>query len=78
MPVVKYAIVARANVADGLHALLLGSGGRNFVEASPTANKWGIGMGMKDVQTQAVREGENLLGQCYDAARDLLVAERKS
>lgn len=57
-------------------ALLLGTGERELVEASPFDRVWGIGFREKDViKAGRDRWGQNLLGKALMEVRGLLRAE---
>jgi hypothetical protein len=51
--------------------------GKFFVEASPYDKVWGIGLGTdaEGIENPANWQGTNWLGQCINAARDLIFSE---
>lgn len=64
---------------DQLKAMLLATGDKVLVEASPLDKIWGIGMAAenKDIYTPACWLGENLLGFYLMTVRDMLKKEGK-
>jgi ribA/ribD-fused uncharacterized protein len=73
MAVVTGAIVARAAVSPELRRILLESGDRQIIEASPRDKKWGAGRGWKTLALNSNTEiGGNRLGKCYERARVLI------
>lgn len=75
-PVVLRGTVEKYAQHPSLEKLILGTGYRLFVEASPDDDVWGIGLGIDDPRALTPTEwlGENLLGQCITTARSVLRA----
>jgi ribA/ribD-fused uncharacterized protein len=57
---------------DELKAILLGTGDRVLVEASPYDKTWGIGIGEEDAVAGKLWQGRNLLGQALMDVRRML------
>lgn len=65
-----------APVGDGgLRALLLATGERELVEASPMDKIWGVGFGAERAESERERWGLNLLGKALMSVREKLRAE---
>ncbi|PPQ70949.1 hypothetical protein CVT26_014253 [Gymnopilus dilepis] len=60
---------------EELREMLLGTGDRRIVEASPRDRIWGIGFGEKNALKQMDRWGLNLLGKALEITRARLRAE---
>lgn len=60
-----------------LGELLLGTGDRELVEASPYDRVWGVGFRAKDAEENRERWGLNLLGRALMAVRERLREESK-
>lgn len=60
-----------------LGELLLGTGDRELVEASPFDRVWGVGFRAKDAQKNRERWGLNLLGKALMAVRERLREESR-
>ncbi|KAF4550957.1 Hypothetical protein D9617_15g043110 [Elsinoe fawcettii] len=60
---------------DGLKQLLLDTGDRELVEASPFDRIWGVGFKAEDAPAMREVWGENLLGQAIMRARDRIRRE---
>lgn len=58
--------------------VLLGSGERELVEASPRDRVWGVGFGAVRAPTERARWGLNLLGKALMEARKRLREEREA
>lgn len=76
-------IVVQGNLAkfgqhSELKSLLLGTGNRIIVEASPRDRIWGIGMGAKNPNAEKPQSwrGQNLLGFALMEVRERLVGEQ--
>jgi ribA/ribD-fused uncharacterized protein len=55
--------------ADMLRGLLLATGERELVEASPSDRIWGVGYVEKDAGRNRVKWGQNLLGKALMEVR---------
>lgn len=55
--------------AENLRAMLLATGDRELVEASPRDKIWGIGYAEKDAGYKRARWGQNLLGKALMSVR---------
>ncbi|POS73926.1 hypothetical protein DHEL01_v207683 [Diaporthe helianthi] len=60
-----------------LGGLLLGTGERELVEASPFDRVWGVGFRAKDAEKNRERWGLNLLGRAFMAVRERLRDESR-
>ena len=58
-----------------LGSMLLGTGDRLLVEASPYDRIWGVGYGASNAEENRGKWGENLLGKALMSVRDRLRAE---
>lgn len=58
-----------------LRELLLATGEKHLVEASPRDRIWGVGFGEKKALQEKDRWGLNLLGKALEKTRDILRAE---
>lgn len=63
--------------AENLRAMLLATGTRELVEASPRDRIWGVGFGEKNAHANRHRWGLNLLGWALEVVRERLVEEQK-
>lgn len=61
--------------AESLRAMLLVTGERELVEASPRDRIWGVGFAEKDAERNRVRWGQNLLGKALMSVRARLREE---
>lgn len=61
--------------AESLRALLLGTGERELVEASPMDRIWGVGYAERNAGQNRVRWGQNLLGKALMSVRGRLRGE---
>jgi ribA/ribD-fused uncharacterized protein len=61
--------------AEKLRAMLLETGDRELVEASPFDRIWGIGFGEKNAGAHRHRWGQNLLGKALMSVRERLRKE---
>ena len=61
--------------ADNLRAMLLATGDRELVEASPRDKIWGIGYAEKDAGYKRTKWGQNLLGKALTSVRGRLRRE---
>ncbi|KAG9233527.1 hypothetical protein BJ875DRAFT_425733 [Amylocarpus encephaloides] len=55
--------------------ILLGTGARELVEASPRDRIWGVGFGEKNAESKRERWGCNLLGKCLMKVRQRIMEE---
>jgi ribA/ribD-fused uncharacterized protein len=55
---------------EDLKSMLMETGDRELVEASPMDRIWGVGFGEKNAESQRARWGLNLLGKALMRARD--------
>ena len=62
---------------EDLKGMLMGTGDRELVEASPMDKIWGIGFGEKNAESQRARWGLNLLGKALMRARERIREEEK-
>ncbi|KAF2498681.1 DUF1768-domain-containing protein [Lophium mytilinum] len=60
----------------GLGEVLLGTGKRELVEASPNDRVWGVGFNSEEAEGREGEWGENRLGRALMAARGRLRGER--
>ena len=80
----KYEIVLRANREkfkqnEKLRKVLLETGTRELVEASPMDRIWGIGFGKANAEKNRYRWGKNLLGKALmQVRRELMEEENKT
>jgi ribA/ribD-fused uncharacterized protein len=63
--------------AENLRRMLLATGERELVEASPFDRIWGLGFAEKDAQRNRHRWGQNLLGRALMDVRTRLREEEK-
>lgn len=70
-------LAAKFEQVPGYKEILLGTGTKTIVEASPFDAVWGIKMGVNnpDILDESKWQGKNLLGICLMKARDLLLSE---
>jgi ribA/ribD-fused uncharacterized protein len=63
--------MAKFSQHDDLKAILLGTGDKEIVEASPYDRLWGIGLGMDDPRSldKTQWQGKNWLGECIMRVR---------
>ncbi|OAL49634.1 DUF1768-domain-containing protein, partial [Pyrenochaeta sp. DS3sAY3a] len=61
--------------ADNLRSMLLATGKRELVEASPRDRIWGVGFTEKNAGANRHRWGKNLLGKALESVRERLVEE---
>lgn len=61
--------------AENLRKMLIATGERELVEASPLDRIWGVGFAEKDAERNRYRWGENLLGKALEAVRKRLAEE---
>lgn len=76
----RFAIVVRGNYLKftqdpGLKTLLLDTGSRELVEASPRDRIWGVGFGAKNAGKRRADWGLNLLGKALMEVRESIRAE---
>lgn len=64
--------------AERLRRMLLGTGVRELVEASPMDRIWGIGFGERNAGANRQRWGQNLLGRALMVVRRRLREEGKN
>jgi ribA/ribD-fused uncharacterized protein len=64
--------------SEDLKSMLLSTGNRELVEASPKDRIWGVGFDEKDAENNRDKWGLNLLGKCLSRARDRIRAEASS
>ena len=62
---------------EDLKAMLLTTGDREIVEASPMDKIWGVGFGEKNAEAQRHRWGLNLLGKALMRARERIREEQR-
>ncbi|KAI9796465.1 MAG: hypothetical protein M1833_006133 [Piccolia ochrophora] len=79
----RFSIVVDANLLKftqdpRLKKLLLDTGDKALVEASPRDRIWGIGFGKKNAPAQRARWGQNLLGKALMEARERIRIEEQS
>jgi len=60
-----------------LKSMLMRTGDRELVEASPMDRIWGVGFGEKNAESQRERWGLNLLGKALMEARSRIIEEGK-
>lgn len=60
---------------EDLKAMLLATGDRELVEASPRDRIWGVGFGAKNAGNMRERWGLNLLGKALMVTRERLLEE---
>ena len=67
-------LVAKFTTVPGYEKILLDTGTKTIVEASPFDAVWGIKMGVNnpDILDESKWQGKNLLGLCLMAARDII------
>lgn len=70
-----YKFVNSLKEGEDLKALLLATGDREIVEASPVDRIWGVGFGGKNAESQRARWGLNLLGKALMRARERIREE---
>ncbi|KAF8420668.1 hypothetical protein EV426DRAFT_566313 [Tirmania nivea] len=68
--IVKWGNYLKFSQNEKLKALLLGTGERELVEASPRDRIWGVGFEAKNAEENRERWGSNLLGKALMAARE--------
>jgi hypothetical protein len=61
--------------AENLKSMLLATGDRELVEASPKDRIWGVGFGEKNAEKNRHRWGQNLLGRALTDVRTRLREE---
>lgn len=71
----NYYKFTRSDDAANLRRMLLATGNRELVEASPRDRIWGIGFGEENAEKNRHRWGQNLLGQALMRVRDRLRKE---
>ena len=76
-PVVLAASLAKFKQNDRMKQIILATGTKTLVEASPEDNIWGIGMGEDDplIEDKNNWKGLNLLGYALTCAREVIRAE---
>jgi ribA/ribD-fused uncharacterized protein len=79
----KFGIVVQANREKfgqdkTLGAMLIGTKGRDLIEASPLDKIWGIGFTKDNATKNQARWGQNLLGNALMQVRDELLAQNTS
>jgi len=62
---------------EDLKGMLLATGDREIVEASPMDKIWGIGFGEKNAERMRARWGLNLLGKALMRARERIREEKE-
>ena len=67
--IVKWGNYLKFSQNKELKELLLGTGERELVEASPRDKIWGVGFAAKNAEENRARWGQNLLGLALMAAR---------
>lgn len=60
---------------EDLKAMLISTGDRELVEASPRDRVWGVGFGAKNAGNMRERWGLNLLGKALMVARERILEE---
>lgn len=75
-------IVTRGNYLrfsqnERLKLILLGTGDKKLVEASPNDRIWGVGFDTFEAEGKEARWGTNLLGKCLEAVRAKLREEEE-
>lgn len=63
--------------ADNLRNMLLATGKRELVEASPRDRIWGVGFTEKNAHANRHRWGKNLLGKALESVRKRLAEEEE-
>jgi ribA/ribD-fused uncharacterized protein len=61
--------------AENLRKMLLETGDKELVEASPMDRIWGVGFGEKNAEKNRHRWGQNLLGKALMSVRERLRVE---
>lgn len=61
--------------AENLRTMLMATGKREMVEASPGDRIWGVGFAEKNARENRVRWGQNLLGEALMSVREKLREE---
>lgn len=67
-----------APIDGSLKAMLLATGDKEIVEASPLDRIWGVGYGPKNAPARREKWGLNLLGKALMEVRDTLRAQDKA
>lgn len=75
MEIMVNILLAKFSQNKDLHAALMGTGVRMFVEASPYDRIWGIGLSADDPRALDEKEwqGLNLLGKALDTVKGILL-----
>jgi len=70
-------LVAKFSQVPGYKKILLDTGDKTLVEASPFDAVWGIRMGVNhpDILNESKWQGKNLLGKCLMTAREIIRTE---
>jgi ribA/ribD-fused uncharacterized protein len=78
MGVMPEVLAAKFTDVPGYSEILLGTGNKTIVEASPFDAVWGIKMGVNhpDLLDESKWQGKNLLGICLMAAREMLQVDK--
>lgn len=79
IPLITNVLVAKFGADKKLKKILLDTGNKTIVEASPYDKVWGIGMGVEhpDILDESKWQGKNFLGICLMNAREILAEETK-
>jgi ribA/ribD-fused uncharacterized protein len=75
----NYAKFTRGVGDDGkkIRDILMGTGDRELVEASPMDREWGIGFGSENAENNRSNWGKNLLGKALERVRTRIREEEK-
>ncbi|KAF2133378.1 DUF1768-domain-containing protein, partial [Dothidotthia symphoricarpi CBS 119687] len=71
----NYYKFTKSRDAQRLQGLLLATGERELVEASPLDRVWGVGFGERDAGVNRERWGQNLLGRALEEVRERMRRE---
>lgn len=69
-----FVLAAKFSQVPGYKEILLNTGTKTIVEASPMDHVWGIKMGVNhpDLLDESKWQGKNLLGKCLEIAREIV------